>query len=314
VAFEWSADTQAFRSNDGPLERLGIRQLDRYAIQAKIGEGGMGVVYRARDVELGRAVAIKLLLPGRAESAAVRRRFEREAEALAKLRHPNLLQVHAAGEVEGNPYLVTEWLEGEGFDERLEREGPFPPEEAAALVAQVALALAHAHERGVLHRDIKPTNVLLVPGRGPVLIDFGLAKDADPGASRLTASGVFAGTAGYAAPEQLVDASSVDGLADVYGLGATLYTLLTGEAPVGGATTFQELLALCAAGKVPPPSEVREGIPRRIDEAVQKAMAPMPAERFADAQALAVALAPRSSASSGPPRRRWSRRPSWAGR
>ncbi|MGE0713302.1 MAG: protein kinase [Planctomycetota bacterium] len=292
MAFEWTAgsDDGLYRPAAGPLERFGVQRVDRYELVGRVGEGGMGVVYQARDPHLNRLVAVKLLLSGRSASVAQLKRFGREVDALSRLRHPNLLQVHAIGELQGCPYVVTEWLEGEDLADKLKREGALEPAAAAEIVAALARAVAHAHAQGVLHRDIKPTNVVFVPGRGPVLIDFGLAKETDPGASRLTRTGAFAGTAGYAAPEQLLDAKSVDQRADVYALGATLYTLLTGEPPLGQAASFQELVALVSAGKIPPPSERRPGVPGRLDDIVQRAMAPLPVDRIASAEALAEEL------------------------
>ncbi|HBP23432.1 MAG TPA: serine/threonine protein kinase, partial [Planctomycetes bacterium] len=174
MSFDWSASDSVFQPTQGPLEKLGVERLGPYVLEGQVGAGGMGVVYRARDTNLDRPVAIKLLIAGRSAGLAQRKRMQREAQTLARLRHPGLLGVHASGEVEGCPYLVTEWLEGEPLDERLKREGGLPIDEAIEITLAVGRAVAHAHERGILHRDIKPSNVVQAGGRGPVLIDFGL--------------------------------------------------------------------------------------------------------------------------------------------
>lgn len=285
--FEWSASDDAFAPALGPLERAGQERIGRYEVRERVGAGGMGAVYRCWDPEAQREVALKVLLAGAKASEPQRRRFRREAEALGRLRHPNLLQVHAGGEQGQTPFLVTEWLEGETLALRLERERWLPLREALELTRDLASAIAYAHGQGVLHRDIKPSNVLLHRTRGPVLIDFGLAKGTgDFSHSRLTVTGSFAGTPGYAAPEQINDASAADERADVFSLGATLYALLTGRPPAHGSQTMAELLARLARRGYPPPSKLRRGLPRAVDALVLEALAPQPDERIPHARAL----------------------------
>ena len=292
-----------YQPSQGPAERLGLTRIGPYEIEGEVARGGMGVVYRGRDVRLARPVAIKLLLAPGAGGLADRRvrRFAREAETLAALNHPGVLAVYDFGTLPDRkvPYLITEWLEGETLADRLRHEGTLPIAESLDLAETISRAVAYVHERGVLHRDLKPSNIVLAP-RGPVVIDFGLAKRQDPEQSRLTQTGAMAGTTGYAAPEQFRDASSVDERADVYGLGATLYALLTG-APPGGHDEGGHLarLAASATGKFPLASELRAGIPGAVDALLARALAFDPEERISDAGALADALAALPAARSG---------------
>ena len=289
-----------------PLRRRGITHLGRIELEEFVGAGAMGYVYRGRHPRLGRRVAVKVMLDQGHERW--RRRFQREVQALARLRHTNLLAIHEAGEEGGAPYLVSEWLEGQPLDEHLRGVGALDPDDAARLTLALARGLAHAHERGVLHRDLKPSNVVLVPERGPVLIDFGLAKQTELDQSRLTRTGTFAGTAGYAAPEQLLDASRVDERADVYGLAATLFTLLTNRSPASDTTDVMSLVARAAADRLPRARELRPEVPAALDAIVARAMAGDPAERTPSAAALAdelerfLAADPQASRSL-PPRR-----------
>jgi serine/threonine protein kinase len=285
---------QGYQPSQGPADRLGLSRIGPYEIEGEVARGGMGVVYRGRDVRLGRPVAIKLLLaPGATGPDTPRvRRFSREAEALASLGHPGLLGVYDFGILPhpAVPYMITEWLEGQTLDQRLRQEGTMDVAEALDLAEAIARAVAHAHGRGVLHRDLKPSNVVLAP-RGPVVIDFGLAKRQDLSQSRLTQTGAMAGTAGFAAPEQIRDASDVDERADVYGLGATLYAILTGFPPGGHEGQNLQVLAANATGKFPLPSELRPEVPRAVDRLVARALALAPEDRLADAGEFADAVA-----------------------
>ncbi len=221
---------------------------------AELGRGGFGAVFRARDPASGREVAIKVLFAGAAAPPSARARFAREAQALARLRHPNIVAVHDAGEVDGAPFLVMDLVEGEGLDGRLRRGGPLDPLEAARVTLAVARALGHAHRVGVLHRDVKPPNVLLpADGGEPRLADFGLARDLDD-TERLTRTGVLLGTPGFCAPEQLGGGGAVGPATDVYGAGATLYMALTGLAPMRGASASEVPLAPAGRPPGPPPA------------------------------------------------------------
>ncbi|MGE0709009.1 MAG: serine/threonine-protein kinase [Planctomycetota bacterium] len=196
------------------------RRLGPFELRELLGRGGMGAVYRAHDPAAGRDVALKVLEldPLRRDDAAAER-FAREARAAGALRHPNLVAVHAHGVTSGAPWLAMELVEGRSLDRVLEERGPLPAAEAARLAQQVALAVAHAHEHGVVHRDLKPANVILGPDGAPRLTDFGLAKELRESAESLTRSGAVLGTPGYLSPEQ-ADGRAVSAATDVYGLGA----------------------------------------------------------------------------------------------
>jgi serine/threonine protein kinase len=228
-----------------PLPFLGLpRQpgdlgtLGPYRVLAELGRGGTGVVLKAHDEALGRSVALKVLRPELATPAA-RSRLLREARCAARFRHDHVVTVHAVVDPpDGLPYLVLEYLAGPTLAERVRSRQPLPPREAAALAAQVADALAAAHAAGLLHRDVKPGNVLLDAATGRAkLVDFGLARVAEQ-ASGLTREGHLAGTPAYMSPEQVRRPEAVDARADIYGLGATLYELLTGEPPFRGTTAL----------------------------------------------------------------------------
>jgi len=208
-------------------------QLGRYEVTGELGRGGVGVVYEAWDPRLGRRIALKTLIAGRDASETEVRRFLREVRAAAHLRHPSIVPVHDAGSIAGRFYLAMDLIDGESLDARLTSGGPLPPRPAVELVAPIVGALAYAHDEGIVHRDVKPENIL-IDGRGrPYLSDFGLAQDvADPG--RLTRTGQTVGTPAFMAPEQL-KGEEVGPAADVYAVGATLYECLTGEVPFAHA-------------------------------------------------------------------------------
>jgi hypothetical protein len=258
----------------------------RYVIERKLGEGGMGAVYLARDTQLDRPVALKVPFLGGPDGDALRARFLHEARAAAALRHPGICPTHDLGEIDGTPYLTMPYLTGEPLSRRLAR-GSLPVAEAVALVEKVARALHYAHERGVVHRDLKPGNVLLDEHGEPVVMDFGLARRA--GDSHLTQEGEVMGTPAYMAPEQLGGQVAAMGPpADVYSLGVVLYELLTGAPPFQG-----DLLALAsqiAYDEPRPPSKLRPGVDGRLDALCLKALAKRPADRPSMGE-LAAALA-----------------------
>ncbi len=250
----------------------------------------MGAVYRAFDPELRRHVAIKVLLEGRggAGGERARTRFAREARATARLRHPAIVSVHEVGEHEGRPFLVMDLVEGEPLDETLKRQTP-PPRRLAALVAELARALAHAHDLGIIHSDVKPANVLIDREGRPKLTDFGLARDVD--ASRdLTVDGQFLGTPAYAAPEQARgDASATGPRSDVYGLGAVLYHALTGRAPFGGSQVL-EVLGRVFHEDPEPPRRVDPSIHPDLETIALRCLEKEPERRYPSAGELAADL------------------------
>jgi WD40 repeat protein len=257
-------------------------------ILSELGRGGMGIVYKARQIRLNRLCALKMIHPGGFAGAEFRARFLAEAETVARLRHPNIVQIYALGEHDGQPYFEMEYVEGGSLDRRLDGT-PWAPVPAARLVAVLARAIGDAHRLGIVHRDLKPANVLLTDDATPKIADFGLAKtlDADPG---LTKSGVFVGTPNYAAPEQAEGLTgSVSPAADIYALGAIFYQLLTGRPPFQAATVSETLDQVRAADPVPP-SRLQPGLPRDAETICLKCLHKDPQRRYADATALAEDL------------------------
>jgi uncharacterized protein len=268
-------------------------QIDRYQILDEIARGGMGVVLRARDPAVGRDVAIKVLLGGGLRNATSQKRFAREAKGLARVSHPNVVRVHAYGIASGGePYIVMELLDGESLEQRLEREGTLKPDEAVSVVTELCGAVAACHVAGVLHRDLKPDNVVVTQGGTLKLTDFGLVRDVDPSVSRtqLTQTGIFLGTPGYWAPEQASGGRGQVGVrTDVYGLGAVLFALLTNRPPNGEGTLI-EVLSRTREPK-PAPSTFNPQVPSWLDSLVGRALAIDPEDRFTDLDELVSALA-----------------------
>jgi WD40 repeat protein/tetratricopeptide (TPR) repeat protein len=257
--------------------------LDGLVIQGELGRGGMGIVYRAHQLGLGRTVAVKTLLVGGAAGPDALARFRAEAEAIARLRHPNVVQVYSVGPRDGPPYLVMEYVPGGSLAERLDGS-PQPPREAAELVEALACGLAEAHRLGVIHRDVKPANILL-DGRTPKLADFGLAKLLD-GDSDLTRTGTLLGSPTYMAPEQVGGPPGrVGPPADVHALGVLLYELLTGRPPFRGATMAQTLDQVKEAEPVPP-SRLVPGLPRDLETVCLACLRKEPERRYPSAAAL----------------------------
>ena len=200
-----------------------------YLIEEEVGRGGMGVVYRARQVALDRAVALKLVAPELVKEPGFRERFQRESRIAASIDHPNVIPIYHAGEEDGKLYITMRYVEGTDLREMITQRGKLPFAEAARIVSEVAAALDAAHARGLVHRDVKPANVLIDGSGRAYLTDFGLTKHAGS-ASGLTKTGMFVGTLDYIAPEQL-QGGEVDARVDVYALGCVLYQSLTGVVP-----------------------------------------------------------------------------------
>jgi len=260
--------------------------VEGWQLEELLGRGGMGVVYRARDAQ-GRAVALKTL--ARDASPQVRERMRREGVAQARADgHPNVVRVHAAGELLGQPYLVQELVSGGTLGDRLS-QGPLPAPEACELVAALARGVAHLHARGILHRDLKPSNVLFDGARGtPKLCDFGLARLAD--AESLTKTGQTLGTVSYMAPEQVDAAKHADERTDVYGLGALLFACLAGRPPRASEGTAVNALYELLSRPAPRLRSVKPDAPQALDALCARALASDPAERFSSALELAEAL------------------------
>ena len=257
----------------------------RYRLERSLGQGGMATVFAARDEELHRPVAVKLLAENLGHDPELRARFLREARLAARLSHPNVVRVFDAGEDEGRPYIVMELVDGETVADLLVRRGRLDPAEAVALGRQAAEALQHAHDAGLVHRDVKPQNLLLRRDGTLEIADFGIARAAET--TRLTLAGTVLGTAAYLAPEQALG-EDVGPAADVYSLGAVLYELLAGEPP------FRfESLAQLAAERPPlrPLRELAPDVPQALEDVVMSTLARNPTYRPASAAELGAELA-----------------------
>jgi serine/threonine-protein kinase len=256
-----------------------------YEVEALLGRGGMGVVFKARHVRLNRTVALKMVLAGDYASADDLVRFRREAEAVAALRHPHIVQVHDAGEVGGRPYFTMEYVEGGTLAHSL-AANPLPPRRAAELLATLASAVQFAHKSGFIHRDLKPSNILLTPDGTPRITDFGLARAIDAG-PEVTRSGALVGTPAYMAPEQARgDVRAVGPAADIYALGAVLYEMLTGRPPFAGQSAG-ETIHKVVSEEPTAPSRLRPQVARDLETVCLKCLQKSPARRYASAQDLA---------------------------
>ncbi|MEF8796716.1 MAG: serine/threonine-protein kinase, partial [Salinivenus sp.] len=272
-------------------------QVGRYEVEGCLGGGGMGIVYRARDPDLGRAVALKFLPPYLATSAEAERRFVREARSAAALEHPHIATIHEIGRSEeGLRFIAMAYYEGETLKEKLAREGALPVGEAARYARQIAEALSAAHEAEIVHRDVKPANVM-VTGRGAVkLLDFGLARAAaETGLteSGLTESGRRLGTAAYMSPEQ-ARGEEVGPQADLWALGALLYEMVTGTRPFGGGRPSAMLQGVLHEEPTPV-DEKRAEVGPELGRVVRRCLEKDPAERYASAEALLRDLRPVAS-------------------
>jgi serine/threonine-protein kinase len=248
-----------------------------YEVESVVGAGGIGILYRARQVRLDRPVALKLIEPDVARDPVIRERLRREARTVAALDHPNVVPLYEAGEERGSVYIVTRWVEGTELGALIHRDGPLEPGRSARTAAQIASALEVAHEKGLVHRDVKPSNVILTPEDHVYLTDFGLAKRAET-APGLTRADQMLGTVDYVAPEQ-IEGSEPDARSDVYSLGCVLFEALTGAAPF--ADQKGGMAKMWAQVNAEPPSvrEQRPEVPEALEEIVRRAMAKAPDAR-----------------------------------
>ncbi|AHG89804.1 protein kinase [Gemmatirosa kalamazoonensis] len=261
-----------------------------YSIQRELGRGGMGIVYLARDVQLDRDVAIKVLPTHLARTGESRDRFLREARTAAGLSHPHIVPIHRVGEAGGFVFFVMSYVEGETLGERLRTRGPLPPAEAARVLREVAWALAYAHGRGIVHRDIKPDNILLEAGTGRALVtDFGIAYGGAH-AGPTTDPGKIMGTAHFMSPEQ-TGSEAIDGRSDLYSLGVVGYLAVSGRLPFE-APSLPALILRQATETPTSVMRVAPGLPPALGAAIDRCLARDPAGRFPDGEALAAALAP----------------------
>jgi tRNA A-37 threonylcarbamoyl transferase component Bud32 len=268
--------------------RLSTALADRYRVERELGAGGMATVYLAEDLKHHRRVAIKVLRP---ELAAVigADRFLREIETIASLQHPHILGLIDSGEVGGTAYYVMPFVEGESLRDRLVREKQIPISDAVRIATEVASALDYAHRHGVIHRDVKPENILLHDGAA-LVADFGIALAASKaGGDRMTETGMSLGTPQYMSPEQAMGEREITAASDVYALGATTYEMLAGSPPFTGPTA-QAIVAKIVASEPEPLSALRRTVPPHVEDAVLTALEKIPADRFASASAFARAL------------------------
>ena len=288
-------------------EQLSQALAAQYELEREVGRGGMGIVYRARDRRLKRPVAIKLLPPELAFRGEIRTRFLREAETAAQLSHPNIVPIYTVGEQGGLVFFVMALVEGHTVASALATKGLFSPEATRRVLKEVADALAYAHARGVVHRDIKPDNILIDGETGRALVtDFGIARamtgeDGGDGASggtavsRLTATGIAIGTPAYMSPEQSAGERSIDGRSDLYSLGVVGYQMLCGEPPFTASNTPALLMKHLTEAPVPI-GDRRADLPAELGRAIMMLLAKEPEGRFPSAAALAAALEPGSAA------------------
>ncbi|HUJ42665.1 MAG TPA: serine/threonine-protein kinase [Opitutaceae bacterium] len=260
------------------------RLFGTYELQAEIGRGGMGLVFKARQLPLDRVVALKVLLTGQFSDETARRRFRLEAESAAKLQHPNIVTIYEVGEAEGHPYLTMDFVDGPNLAARIGGR-PLPARTAAELLRDIARAVQVAHAAGVLHRDLKPSNILIGPDERPRVTDFGLAKRLD-GSAGVTLTGQMLGSPNYISPEQAAGRNQDIGVpSDIYGLGALLYQLLTGRAPFN-APTPAETLRLVLDTEPASPRLLNPALPRDLETICLKCLQKDPARRYASATAI----------------------------
>jgi serine/threonine-protein kinase len=261
-----------------------------YELDTEIGRGGMGVVYRAKDRRLKRTVAIKVLPPELAFRSEIKTRFLREAETAAQLNHPNIVDIYAVDEAEGIVYFVMAYITGDNLAKRLYEHGALSVDETRRTLRDVADALAYAHERGVIHRDIKPDNIIIDADSGrPMVTDFGIARAVSEGDSRLTATGIAIGTPTYMSPEQAAGERTIDGRSDLYSLGILGYQMLTGEPPFIANST-PAILVKHISERPTPIEQRRADVPLDLASVIMTLLEKDPANRFPNANAVVQAL------------------------
>ncbi len=271
----------------GPSHPLFASLRDQFSLQKEIGRGGMGVVYLARDEKLERPVAIKVLPEGPGDGSDLRERFLREARIAGQLSHPNIVPVYRADEIDGHAFFVMAFVEGESLADRIRDRGKLAAAEVAHVLREVSWALAYAHARGVIHRDVKPENILIEKGTGRALVtDFGIARDA--AASRLTADGTVLGTVHYMSPEQ-VSNDTLDGRSDLYALGVVGFHALTGRLPFDEATASAVLVAHVTKS-APRVSDVNPDVPALLAAVIDRCLMKEPDARYRSGEELADAL------------------------
>jgi serine/threonine protein kinase len=269
-------------------------RLGPYVLLQPLGQGGMGQVFKARHRLMRRLAAVKMICRARLAEAHAVQRFRREIQAVARLSHPNVIHAYDADVARGGYFIAMEYAEGSDLKRLVQQAGPLPVAQAREYIRQAALGLQHAHEHGLVHRDVKPANLLVTLDKGLVkLLDLGLAR-LQPGSGEesladLTRAGAVLGTLDYLSPEQVMASEPVDHRADLYGLGCTLYYTLTGQVPFPGGTLLEKLRQHCQ--QEPRPLESLRGeVPPRLAEVVRRLMAKRPADRYPSAAEVAATL------------------------
>jgi serine/threonine protein kinase len=302
VDFVPDADTEPAPRPEGRSRQL-PRLLGEYELLDRLGAGGMGEVYRARHRRLGKLVAVKVMPPGLRGAEQALARFQRETEAVGQLDHPHLVEAHDAGEQDGIVYLVLKLIDGIDLQRLVKQHGPLPVTEACRLVRQAALGLQYLHERGLVHRDVKPANLMRTPAGDIKVLDLGLSRRHSV-AEDLTNAGQVLGTPDYLAPEQITNAAGADVQADLYGLGATLFYLLAGRAPFAHHRGVSAKLDAHGGEAAPDVRTLRPEVPAEVAAMVARLLAKRPGARYATAAELADALAPFAATTQAPPRPR----------
>ena len=263
----------------------------RYRLERELGRGGMATVWLAHDLHHDRPVALKVLDPGLEQSLGTER-FQREIRLAARLQHPHILSVYDSGENAGQLWFTMPFVEGESLRDRLRREGPLPVGQALRITREAAQALQYAHEHGVVHRDVKPENILLTRDGSTLVADFGIARPLEgPPGTQLTVAGLVMGTPSYMSPEQATGSTDLDGRSDIYSLACVLHEMLSGSPPFKGST-IQSVLSKHITESPPPLTASNRALPVSIARAVTKALAKVPADRFTSAAEFAAALEP----------------------
>ncbi len=279
VANGYVTQTQINRARAAAEEQRGMAQIPGYQILSKLGAGAMATVFKARQLSLDRMVAIKVLPKRMSDNKEFVDRFYQEGRAAAKLNHPNIVGAFDVGEANGYHYFVMEYVEGQTVFDQLDAGKPYPEKEALDIIIQVCKALVHAHENGLIHRDVKPKNIMITPGGIAKLADMGLAREKDDQAAAMAEAGKAYGTPYYISPEQIRGEMNIDFRADIYSLGATFYHMLTGrvpfEAPSPAAVMHKHLKE-----ELVPPDHIVTTLSAGVSEIIEVAMAKDPKRRY----------------------------------